>query len=170
VHSDVKVDEKEVKEVKEEKHSDIVDEIMRAWKDLVESPTEESHASTLLRFKDVCKPFPKFLAYVETTILNTVKEKFVRTNKVLHLECRTTNIVESAHEKLKKYLRSNVGDLASCLDKMHKMLAIQFGEIQASFGRNRIVLYHKYKRHLLFSDLEGYVSRPELVFIYDELT
>jgi len=47
--------------------------------------------------------FSKFLKYVETTILNTVKDKFVRawTNNVLHLGCKTTNVVELAHEKLK---------------------------------------------------------------------
>jgi len=123
---DAKVDEKEVKEEKEQKHSDDVDKIMSAWKDLVESPIEDSYASVLLRFKDVCKPFPKFLAYVETTILNLVKEKFVRawTNKVLHLGCRTTNVVESAHGKLKKYLWSSMGDLATCWDEIDKMLAI----------------------------------------------
>jgi len=31
---DVKIDEKEVKEVKEEKQSDVVEKIMRAWKDM----------------------------------------------------------------------------------------------------------------------------------------
>jgi len=102
---DVIVDEKEVKEAKEEKTSDVIDKIMSAWKYLVESPTEDSYASAIKRFKDICKPFPKFLTYVKTTILNTVKEKFVRawTDKVLHLGCITTNIVESAHGKLKKY-------------------------------------------------------------------
>jgi hypothetical protein len=49
------------------------------------------------------KKIPKFLDYVGTTILNTVKEKFVRawTDGLLHLGCRTANIVESAHGKLK---------------------------------------------------------------------
>jgi len=51
-----------VKEVKKDKHCDVVDKIMRAWKDLVESPTEDSYASALLKFKDVRKLFPKFLA------------------------------------------------------------------------------------------------------------
>jgi hypothetical protein len=104
-----------VKEAKEEKHCDLVKKITRVWKGVVESPTEDSYASALLKFKEVCEPFLKFVAYVETTVLN-VKKKFVRalTNKVFHLGCRTTNIVESAHGKLKKYLRSSVGDLASC--------------------------------------------------------
>jgi hypothetical protein len=45
---------------------------MRVWKEVVESPTEDSYASALLKFKEVCEPFPKFLAYVETTVLNTI--------------------------------------------------------------------------------------------------
>jgi len=82
--------------------------------------------------------FPHFILYVETTVLN-LKEKFVRawTNKVLHLGCRTTNIVESTHGVLKKYLMNSVGDLASCWDEIYEMLAVQFGEIQGSFGRNK---------------------------------
>jgi len=42
------------------------------------------------------KKFPKFLTYVETTILNIVKEIFVRTwiYYVLHLDNLTTNKVE----------------------------------------------------------------------------
>ena len=105
---------------------------------MVESPTEESYASALFKFKEVCMPFSEFIKYVETTVLN-LKEKFVRawTNKVLHLGCRTTNIVESAHGVLKRYLRSSVGDLTSCWDEIEKMLAVQFGEIQGSFGRNK---------------------------------
>ena len=30
-----------------------------------------------------------------------------------------------------------MGDLASCWDEIHKMLAVQFGEIQGSFGRKK---------------------------------
>lgn len=88
-----------------EKSRDVVEKIVSAWKELVESLTEESYASALLKFKEVCIPFPEFIVYVETTVLN-LKKKFVRawTNKVLHLGCRNTNIVESAHGVLKKYL------------------------------------------------------------------
>jgi len=141
---DAKVDKKQVKKDKE-KNRDVVEKIVSAWKELVESPTEESYASALLKFKDVCMPFPEFIVYVETTVLN-LKEKFVRAwmNKVLHLGCRTTNIVESAHGVLKKYLRSSEDDLASCWDEIDKMLVVQFSEIQGSFGRNKKVLEHKY--------------------------
>jgi len=165
---DAKVDKKEMKKDKE-KNKDVVEKIVSAWKQLVESPTEESYAGALLKFKEVCMPFPHFIVYVETLVLN-IKEKFVRawTNKVLHLGCRTTNIVESAHGVLKRYLRSSVGDLASFWDEIDKMLAVQFGEIQGGFGRNKTVLEHKYKKIKMMRELEGYISRRALKFIYDE--
>jgi len=163
------VDKKELKKNKV-KNIEVVEKVVIAWRELVESPTDESYASNLLKFKEVCMPFPEFIAYVENTVFY-LKEKILRawTNKVMHLGCRTTNIVESAHGVLKKYLRSSVGDLASCWDEMHKMLAVQFGEIQGSFGRNKTVLEHKYKSIKMMRELEGYVSRRALKFIYDEL-
>ena len=137
------VDNKELK-----KNREVVEKVVITWRELVESPTEESYSSNLLKFKEVCMPFSEFRAYVETTVFN-LKEKFMRAwmNKVLHLRCRTTNIVESTHGVLKKYLRSSVSDLASCWDEIDKMLAVQFGEIQGSFGRNKTVLEHKYKKN-----------------------
>ena len=89
---------KDAKVVKKEVKKDVVEKIVSAWKVLVESPTEESYASGLLKFKEVCMPFPQFIVYVETTVLN-LTEKFVRAwrNKILLLGCRSTNIVESAH-------------------------------------------------------------------------
>jgi len=62
-----------------------------------------------------------------------------------------------------------VGDLASCWDEIHKMLPVQFGEIQGSFGRNQTVLEHKYKIIKMMRELESYVSRRALKFIYDGL-
>ena len=152
------------------KNREVVEKVVIAWRELVESPTEESYASNLLKFKEVCEPFPEFITYVETTVLN-LKEKFERTwrNKVLHLGSRTTNIVESAHGMLKKYLRSSVGYLTSCWDEIDKMSPVQFGEIQGSFGMNKTVLEHKYKKIKMMRELEGYVSRRALKFIYDEL-
>jgi len=119
-----KVDKKELTKNKV-KNREVVEKVVIAWRELVESPTEESYASNLLKFKEVCMPFPEFITYVQTTFLN-LKEKFVRawTNKVLHLGCKTTNIFESAHVVLKKYLRSSVGDLAYCWDEIDKMLVV----------------------------------------------
>jgi len=66
------------------------------------------------------------------TTLNEVKEKIVRawTDHVLHLGCRTTDRVESAHALLKKYLDNSVGDLVTCWEKIHDMLVLQFTAIQ----------------------------------------
>lgn len=61
-----------------------------------------------------------------------------------------------------------MGDLASCWDENDKMLTVQFGEIQGSFGRNKTVLEHKYKKIKMMRELEGYVSRRALKFICDE--
>jgi len=97
---------------------------VRAWGEVVNSPTEDSYASAWLKFKEeVYELFPMFVKYVETTVL-PLKKHFVRawTNKFLHLGCRTTNIVESTHEHLKSYLRSSVGDLALCWDEIDKIL------------------------------------------------
>jgi len=63
-----------------------------------------------------------------------------------------------------------VRDLASCWDEIDKMLAIQLCEIQGTFGMSITGMEHKYKRHFLFYELEGYVFIPALGFIYDELT
>ena len=69
---DAKVNKKELKKNKE-KNRDIVEKIVSAWKELVESPTEESYASALLKFKEVCMSFPHFIVYVKTTVLNLKK-------------------------------------------------------------------------------------------------
>jgi len=61
-----------------------------------------------------------------------------------------------------------VEDLTSCWDEIYKMLAIQLGEIQASFGRSRTVFEHIYKDNFLYYELEGYVSRTTLCFIFGE--
>jgi len=99
------------KDGKEVKPRDVVKKITRAWKAMVEQPTQELYANTLVEFQDECSDFPLFLNYAITT-LKEVKEKIVRawTNHVMHLGCRTTNRVESAHALVKKYLDNSVGD------------------------------------------------------------
>jgi hypothetical protein len=143
-----KVVDKDAKEADHDKQCELVKKIVRAWRDVVNSPTEDSFAIAWLTFKDeVCRPFLLFVKYVEETVL-PLKKHFVRewTNKYLHLGCRSTNIVESAHAQLKRYLTSSVGDLTSCWDEIDKMLKNQFGEIQGSFGKSITVTVHKYKK------------------------
>jgi len=148
---------------KEVKHGDVVKKIMRAWKVIVESPTQELFANALSEFKDVSGDFPIFLKYVMST-LDQVKEKVVRawTYHVLHIGCRTTNRVESAHALVKKYLDNSVGDLGTFWEKIHDMLVIQLTAIQTSFCLSVNVLEHRFKDVTLYSGLEGHVSRYAL--------
>jgi len=113
------------KDGKEVKPRDVVKKVMRAWKAMVESPTQELYANALVEFQDRCSDFPLFLNYAMTT-LKEVKEKIVRvwTYYVLHLGCRTTNRVESAHALVKKYLDNSVSDLGTCWEKIHDMLVL----------------------------------------------
>lgn len=89
----------------------------------------------------------KVFDYVQSTILDTDKEKIVKawTYRVLHLGCRTTNRVEGAHARVKKYLSTRVDDLGICWEIIHEMVVIQLGEIQISFGRSCTALEHRYK-------------------------
>jgi len=102
---------KDTKEADDDKHCELVKKIVRASSDVVNSPTEDEFAIAWLTFKDeVSRLFPLFVKFVEETVL-PLKKHFVKawTNKYLHIGCRTTNIVESAHGQLKRYLRSSVG-------------------------------------------------------------
>jgi hypothetical protein len=44
----------------------------------VESESEKEYNSSLSTFKETCAQWPKFVEYVEGTMLGSVKEKFVR--------------------------------------------------------------------------------------------
>uniref|UniRef100_A0A494G8Q9 MULE transposase domain-containing protein n=1 Tax=Solanum lycopersicum TaxID=4081 RepID=A0A494G8Q9_SOLLC len=123
------------KDEKEVSNHDVVKKIMKAWKAMVESPTQQLYANALVEFKDSCSDFPIFVDYAMTT-LNEVKDKIVRawTDHVLHLGCRTTNRVESAH----------------------------FTAIQTSFGHSLCVLEHRFKDVTLYSGLGGHESRYAL--------
>jgi len=147
---------------KEVKHGDVVKKIMRAWEVIVESPTQELYANALVEFQDVCSDFPIFLTYAMTTL--DVVKKIARTqiDHVLHLGCRTTNRVESAHALVNKYLSNSVGNLGTFWDKIHDMLVIQLTAIQKSFGQSCTVLEHKFKDVTLYFGLGGYVSRYAL--------
>jgi len=61
-----------------------------------------------------------------------------------------------------------VGDSETCWDVIDNVLNIQLSEIQASFGRSRTVLEHKYKGKFLYFEFEGCVSGSALIFIFEE--
>ena len=168
VKQNVVVVDGQKKIVDEAKHSKLVDTIFDAWEKLVESPTQGLYEGNLMKFQDTCKDYPKFLLYVQETILKPFKKKLVRawTDLVLHLGCRTTNRVEGAHGVVEEYMSTSKGDLGTCWQKIDEMLANRFGEIQSSFGRSVTVLKHRCKDVTLYSGLGGHMSRQAMNFIF----
>ena len=90
----------------------VVEKIMSAWTDILNFATEELYTENVVHFRNLCVEYPDFLKYVESTILDQVKEKVVCawTNRVRYLGNTTTNRVESAHALLKKWLGDSKGD------------------------------------------------------------
>jgi hypothetical protein len=84
--------------------------IMAAWENILDS---------VIRFRQLCIPFPTFLEYVESTILGPVKEKVVTawTKRHMHLGNTTTNRCESTHARLKKYIQDSMGDFIKKLGR-----------------------------------------------------
>jgi len=130
----------------------------------VDSETEEASIDNRIQFKVVCAKFPKFLDYVENTILDPVKEKFVRfwVDKNLHIGNTTTNRSESAHAQLKKYLSSSMGDFSTNWKSVHDMLELQHTVIHASFQTSIIMLEHRFKGKVSWSRLIRNISREAL--------
>ena len=146
------------------KPGSVVKTVMAAWMVIVDSDTEEAYIDNWTRFKVVCAKFPKFLDYVEKTILDPVKDKFVRfwVDKHLHMGNTTTNRAESAHARLKKYLSSSMGDLSTNWKSVHAMLELQHTAIHASFQTSIIMLEHRFKDKVLWSRLIRNISREAL--------
>jgi hypothetical protein len=91
--TDCKVKDLKGKDGKEIKPGLVVKTVMAAWMDIVDFETEEAYIDNWNRFKVVGGKFPKFLEYVEKTILDPVKEKVVRfwVDKAIHMGNTTTN-------------------------------------------------------------------------------
>ena len=63
---------------------------MDSWEVIVNSDTEHAYVDNCNRFKIVSDKFPKFLECVETLILGSMKEKFVKflgQSSHAHVEC-----------------------------------------------------------------------------------
>jgi hypothetical protein len=110
---DCKVKDLKGKDGKEIKSSEVVKTFMVVWEAIVNFDTKESYIDNCNRLKVVCYKFPKFLEYVETTILGPVKEKVMKflVNQVMHMGNNITNRVEFADNRFKKYLTSSISDL-----------------------------------------------------------
>jgi hypothetical protein len=148
----------------------MVKTIMLAWEDIVNSDTEEAYIENCNRFKVLCVKFPKFVEYVQSTILGPVKENIVKSwvNKVMHKGNTTTNRVESAHNRLKKYLTNSMGDLSTIWQQVHNMLESQHTQIRTSFQTSIIMLEHRFKGKRLWYSLIRNILRKALHYLADE--
>ncbi|GAU51038.1 hypothetical protein TSUD_411730 [Trifolium subterraneum] len=91
---------------KEKNLDQLLNTLTFQWESIVQSSSEESYTSAVAEFRKVFEKYPNFLDYVETTVLDPVKENFVSlwTNRVMHIGNTTTNRVESQHGVLKQYV------------------------------------------------------------------
>jgi len=78
------------------------------------------------------------------------------------MENTTTNRAESAHARLKKYMSSSMGDLSTNWQSVHDMLELQHTVIHASFQTSIIMLKHRFKGKVLWSNLIRNISREAL--------
>ena len=118
---------------------------------IVNASTNQMYTDDVLQFRAICEKYLNVLKYVESTILDQVKEKFVCawTDQVMHLEHTTSNWVEFAHACLKNWLANSKGDLITGWEVVNHMILNQYNEIQTTFGRSIRVLEHKFKDNMI---------------------
>ncbi|KAK1402757.1 hypothetical protein POM88_002362 [Heracleum sosnowskyi] len=87
------------------------------WNRIVHAETKVSYEENVQHFQKIYAGHQELLKYVQTTWLIHAR-KFVHayTNKVLHFGNRTTNKVESAHNSLKRFLKTSTGNLDSLVE------------------------------------------------------
>ncbi|XP_056685621.1 PKS-NRPS hybrid synthetase cheA-like [Spinacia oleracea] len=126
---------------------------LRYWNKIVYAETEAEYEANVMQLKKKFASHPKTLQYVEDTWLIHSK-KFVQayTKKMFHLGNRTTNRVESAHNVLKRFLKTSTGSLDT---------------IWKSFVRSENIDLHITVLHLL-SQLRGKVSHLAIRKINEE--
>ncbi|XP_050893360.1 uncharacterized protein LOC127099673 [Lathyrus oleraceus] len=148
----------------------VVEKLSDAWNRIINSSTKEPYVDSLIHFRKVCEKYPDLLKYVESTILDQVKENIVCawTDNVRHLGNTITNRVKFVHATLKFWLGNSKGDLCRDWDSVNHMIQNQHNEIQTSFGRSITVLEHRFKDNILYSRLVGNISRAGLNYIFHE--
>ena len=132
---------------------------------------KQLYADVVINFKKVCEKYPYLLKYVESTILDQVKDKIVRagTDQLRHIKNTTTNRVEFVHATLKNWLGNGKSGLCRDWDFVNQMIQNQHNEMQISFGRNIIMLEHRFKDNNLYSQLVSNISRVGMRYIFHEV-
>ncbi|WJX83376.1 hypothetical protein P8452_66041 [Trifolium repens] len=152
------------------RQSDVWNNITIAFKDLLDSPTDKCYVDYVMEFRNLCAKWPKFLQYVEETVLDTDKEKVVRcwVEKFMHMGNYTMNRAESAHGVLKALLKDGNSDLVKGWEVINKMLLLQFTEVQTQFSQSMSVAEHRNEENPLYSFLFYKISRAAMDHIYNE--
>ncbi|KAL6557107.1 hypothetical protein OROMI_017457 [Orobanche minor] len=142
----------------------------RSWHKVYMSSDTGSFEHEWKLLVDKYKSYPKVIEYLWSTWLLPYSDLFVYawTNNYMHLGCRSSQRVESAHSRLKKYLGDTMSSIDTSVEKIDKMLILEFGDIKASFERARIMRCHNFNDHL-YENLLGCVSLEALHLISDEL-
>jgi hypothetical protein len=138
--------------------------MMAAWENILDSENEESYADSVIRFRQLCIPFPTIIEYVKSTILGPVKEKVVTawTKRHMHLSNTTTNRCESTHARLKKYIQDTMGDFIKNWECIGKMLGNMFIEIHRWFEKGKIETRKCWGKSAVFSlTTEHFLRRSE---------
>ncbi|GAU13383.1 hypothetical protein TSUD_126790 [Trifolium subterraneum] len=139
VYKNVRAKFKALCTAKEQNMGQLLNTLACQWESVVESTSEQSYIDAVVEFRKVFDQYPIFLKYVETTVLDPVKEKIVRvwTDHVMHIGNTTTNRVESQHGVLKQYLTDCKGDLVRGWEAMNEMVSNQLTKIKTSFGQSK---------------------------------
>ncbi|XP_076955051.1 PKS-NRPS hybrid synthetase cheA-like [Bidens hawaiensis] len=145
------------------------DKFSSLWKSLVDSATLESYTENYQILESFLIKFPRVSDYVNKNWLKEYKKMFVSLWIDQHLNFgeNTTNRVESAHAKLKKFLEtSNSGfdKFVTCVDQIVKS---QHTIIKASLGTSRIQKIHQHDLQC-FKLLHGFVSIEALELLKKE--
>lgn len=152
-------------------HSQVVSLAVNSVEAVLEAETKECYEERVMEFRKVCSKFPRFVNYVQRTILDTDEKKVVKawTNKIMHFGNITTNRAESSHGVLKKYLPDGTCNFLRVWEGIESMLTNQFSGIQTTFGQSLSVEEHRYgKDRYLYEQLLWKVSRSALDNIFHE--
>jgi alpha-glucosidase len=154
-----------------DKDSEELGTMMAAWENKLESENEDSYADSVIRFRQLCIPFPTFLEYVESTILGPVKEKVVTTwtKQHMHLGNTTTNRCESTHARLKKYIQDSMSDFIKFWECIGQMLGNMFIEIHRRFENGKIQTTKQLEGNQLFSHVQRNISREGVNLLVKEV-
>ncbi|XP_076935607.1 protein FAR1-RELATED SEQUENCE 5-like [Bidens hawaiensis] len=145
------------------------DKFSSLWKSLVDSATLESYTENYQILESFLIKFPRVSDYVNKNWLKEYKKMFVSLWIDQHLNFgeNTTNRVESAHAKLKKFLETSNSSFVKFVTCVDQIVKSQHTIIKASLGTSRIQKIHQHDLQC-FKLLHGFVSIEALELLKKE--